>query len=271
MKIGMKEKRRLVNEVLVPVMEEKGFEMTSSSHGLWEWKKEIDGVMEMVSVLDLDGLVSMEIGMSKGGIRAKSAVDLLPTLEHPRTRAMEWAYVGRERDGLYRDILLDMRDILLKNGEGILRENAEGLKKCIPNRRHFECLRDEGEELAEEYGERLGIDGSQDVLEAYDMVAERLRGLCGRPLEEVERDLIGLSALMEREVLRWYGGEREISEEYDTVMVVDSGALKTDSYNFMTHLFAIWKSERHIEVFRKQLEHYYEWNLKYGMGPKAEG
>ena len=28
MKIGMKEKRRLVNEILVPVMEEKGFEMT---------------------------------------------------------------------------------------------------------------------------------------------------------------------------------------------------------------------------------------------------
>ena len=91
MRIGMKEKRRLVNEVLVPVMEEKGFEMTSSSHGLWKWKKEIDGVMEMVSVLDLDGLVSMEIGMSKGDMWAKSAVDLLPTLEHPRTRAMEWA------------------------------------------------------------------------------------------------------------------------------------------------------------------------------------
>ena len=271
MRIGMKEKRRLVNEVLVPVMEEKGFEMTSSSHGLWEWKKEIDGAMEMVSVLDLDGLVSMEIGMSKGGIRAKSAVDLLPTLEHPRTRAMEWAYVGRERDGLYRDILLDMRDILLKNGEGILRENAEGLKKCIPNRRHFECLRDEGERLAEEYGERLGIDGSQDVLEAYDMVAERLRGLCGRPLEEVERDLIGLSALMEREVLRWYGGKREISEEYDTVMVVDSGALKTDSYNFMIHFFAIWKDKRRIESYREQLEWYYERNLKRGMGPKAGG
>ena len=220
MKIGMKEKRRLVNEILVPVMEEKGFGMTRSSQGLWEWKKEIDRVMEMVSVLDLDGLVSMEIGMSKGGIRGKSAIDLLPTLEHPRTRAMEWAYVGRERDGLYRDILLDMRDILLKNGEGILRENAEGLKKCIPNRRHFECLRDEGEELAEEYGERLGIDGSQDVLEAYDMVAERLRGLCGRPLEEVERDLIGFSALMEREIGRASCRERECDLVYISVVAV---------------------------------------------------
>lgn len=271
MKIAIKEKRRLINEILVPVMEEKGFEMTNSSRGLWEWKKEIDGVMESVTVLDQDGMLSMEIGMTKGDMWAKTASSLLPTLEHPRTKEGEWVYVSHDRDGLYRDILLDMRDILLKNGDGILRENAEGLKKCVPNRRHFECMRDEGEALAEEYGRKLGIDGSQDMLEAYDMVAERLRGLCGRPLEEVERDLIGFSALMEREVLRWYGGEREISEEYDTVMIGNSGALKTDSYNFMTHLFAIWKDERRIESFRRQLEWYYDRNLRHGMGPKAEG
>ena len=40
MRIGMKEKRRLVNEVLVPVMEEKEFEMTQKIQDSYMMRKD---------------------------------------------------------------------------------------------------------------------------------------------------------------------------------------------------------------------------------------
>ena len=114
--------------------------------------------------------------------------------------------------------------------------------------------------LVEEYREKLGING-QDILEIYDRIAGRMKELCGQPLEEVENEIIGYAALLEDEILRQYGGKREISYEMGSVVISEVGRkVMKSSFNTLVDMFWIWKEEQRIGFYRKDLEYFIQRN-----------
>lgn len=240
-------KKELMNQIIVPVMEEKGFLMTENRYGSWVWEKEVEGVMEKVSILDSGPSMNLYIGLSRGGVNwvtSEEGVSLLSTLESPRTTARQRFYrlYEKTQKDIYENLLLDFRDIILKNCDAILVENARKVKQIIPGRKHFEYICSNREQLVKEYGQRLGIDGTQSILEVYDKIVEQVRELMGRPLEMVEDDLMGYAVLLEEEILRQYGGERKVNNEMNTVTIhqVGSGVSKK-SFNTLTDMFWMWK------------------------------
>ncbi|MCM1097613.1 MAG: hypothetical protein NC427_06060 [Ruminococcus flavefaciens] len=260
----MVRKKELMKRIIYPVMEEMGFTLVEETRGAWEWMKEVEGVNEVVSIYDLDHRISLMIGEDVGDTGAVQGEKLLQTLEKPRTTEWDWSdqYKPGDRRERYEDILLDFRDILLKNCDTVLREHAEKIKKQVPNRRHFEYMCAHREELLEEYREKLGIDGSQNIMETFDIILEGVRERLGKPLEEVEKDLLGYAVLLEAEILRLYGGVREVSERYGSVMLSNVGkGLIGTSFNTMTTVFWVWKNENVMEDMRKEIRQLYEDNL----------
>lgn len=252
-------KKELMYQIIVPVMEEKGFLMTENRYGTWIWKKEVEGVMEEVSILDFGGSMNLYIGISKGGVNwvtSEEGGSLLSTLESPRTTADQHHYILYEKTqkDIYENLLLDFRDIILKNCDTILVENARKVKQIIPGRKHFEYICSNREQLVKEYSQRLGIDGTQNILEVYDKIVEQVRKLMGKPLAEVENDLVGYAALLEEEILRQYGGERKVNDELGTVSIRQVGSgISKKSFNLLTDMFCMWK----YDVSDKQWEREY--------------
>lgn len=259
-------KKELMNQIIVPVMEEKDFLMTESRNGCWVWKKEVEGVMEEVSILDFDGRMDLHIGLSRGEVNSEPGVSLLSTLEHPRTTAEHCDYILYEKTqkDIYENLLLDFRDVILKNCDTILVENAKKVKQIIPSRKHFEYMCNNREQLVKEYGEKLGIDGHQNILEVYDKIIEQVRKLLGKPLAVVENDLTGYAALLEEEILRQYGGERKVNNEMGTVTIrrVGFNEPKT-SFNILVNIFSMWKQDgKGIQGKKKEMEYFYNKNLQ---------
>ncbi len=265
-----KRKKELMNQIIVPVMEEKNFLMTENRYGSWIWKKEVEGVMEQVLILDLDGSIDLYIGISKGSADWESSVfsergtSLLSTLEHPRTTADHHYYILYEKTqkDIYENLLLDFRDILLKNCDTILVENARKVKKIIPNRKHFEYMCSNREQLVKEYGRKLGIDGHRNILEVYDKIIEQVKELMGKPLAAVENDLIGYAVLLEEEILRQYGGERKVNDEMGTVVISRVGFNEPkSSFNTLSEMFWMWKHNgESIQGQKKNMEYFYNKN-----------
>lgn len=260
-------KKDLMKRIIYPVMEEMGFVLAKQDRDSWEWKKEVDGIEDIVTFYDFDHRVSFSIGKRIGDASPIRGEDLLQTLEQPRTT--EWDWSDKERPGdrreRYEDILLDFRDILLKNCDTVLKEHAEKLKKLVPNRKHFEYMCSHREELIEEYGRKLGIDGSQNIIESFDMILEKIRERIGKPLEEVERDLIGYAVLLESEILRLYGGVRGVNEEFGSVVLSEVGK-KRDIINILTRIFWVWKDgevpeNERAEIRQEEIRRLYEDNL----------
>lgn len=169
-------KKQLIQKIIGPVMIEKGLSLRSNSDGIWVWEKDMDGIMEEVNLWDMDGSLSMHIGLLKIIGEAVSVQDLLETLEHPRTDRWEWDYwtCREQQEKLYENILLDMRDILIMHCDAVLEKNAEEVRKALPNRKHFEQLRDRNEELAPEYREKLGTRG-KNIVEICEAIAEQIK------------------------------------------------------------------------------------------------
>lgn len=239
-------KKELIKKILFPVMDKKGLSLRNYHCGVWTWEKEVDGIMEEVELSD-NGRVYLRIGMEKNDVWPGVGTRLLLKMEHPRTDFVGWGNYSlypEKGKALYEDILLDIRDILEKYCDSILKENAEGVKKAVPTRKHFEYMRENREHLVEEYREKLGING-QGIVEIYELMAGRIRLLCGQPLEEVEKDLMGYSALLEDEILRQYGGIREMHDEFGTFTItnVGQGVFKR-TFNMMVRIFGAWKYEK---------------------------
>lgn len=256
-------KKDLVKQIIYPVMEEMGFVLVEAGRGSWEWEKEVEGIKEAVSIDDFDHRVSLVIGKSGRGVLAVQGEKLLQTLEKPRTTGWDWSdqYKPGDRRERYEDILLDFRDILVKNCDTVLREHAKELKKQVPNQKHFEYMCGHREKLVEEYSKKLGIDGSQNIMETFDIILERVRERVGKPLEEVEKDLVGYAVLLEAEILRLYGGVREVNEEYGSVLITKVGkGVQNNFFNTLGTIFWVWEKEW-VENSRKEIRTLYEDNL----------
>lgn len=257
-------KKDLMRRIIYPVMEEMGFVLAKQDRASWEWRKEVEGVEEAVTFYDFDHRVSFTVGKDIGDAFAVQGEELLQTLEHPRTTKWDWSDKDKpgDRRERYEDILLDFRDILLKNCDTVLKEHAEKLKKQVPNQKHFEYMCSHREELIEEYRKKLGIDGSQNIMETFDIILEKVKERIGKPLEEVERDLIGYAVLLESEMLRLYGGVRSVNEEYGSVMLSGVGkGVSYNCFNTLTDVFWVWENEKVMEDRRKEIRRLYEDNL----------
>ena len=249
-------KKALVKKIIFPVMKKMGLVLRSYDCGTWIWEKEMDGVLEEVELLDMNGRVFLRIGRDRNDVWPEWGTKLLKKMEAPRTDSCGWGHYSlspTEGKALYEDILLDIRDILERFCDSILKENADGMKKTVPNRKHYEYMCENRERLIEEYREKLGVDG-QGIMEIYVLMEDRLRQLCRKPLEEVENELMGYTALLEEEILRQYGGIRKISDKYGTIIIskVGRGVYKR-SFNMMVDMFWAYKSEKNIGVVGERL------------------
>lgn len=260
MNLTESKRKQLIQKIIGPVMIEKGLSLRSNSDGIWVWEKDMDGIMEEVNLRDMDGRLSMDIGLSKLEAEPALGNNLLETLEHPRTDRWEWNYwtCRVQQEKLYENILLDMRDILIMHCDAVLEKNAEEIRKTVPNRKHFERLRDHYEELAPEYHEKLEIEGL-NIAEICRVIAEQIKMRQGRPLEQVENDLVGYAALLESEVLRQHGGIREVYEEKDAIVIGKLGFGRwRDSMNALGEIFRVWKGLEKPEQWLKGKEDFLE-------------
>ena len=80
--------------------------------------------MEEVELSDVYGRVALRIGMSSTDVVHKSGTKLLLKMEHPRTDFLDWGHftlIPEEGKALYEDILIDIRNILERFCEDILK------------------------------------------------------------------------------------------------------------------------------------------------------
>lgn len=255
-------KKDLMKRIIYPVMEEMGFTLAEEGRGCWEWEKEIEGIEESVAIYDSDHRISLMIGKTMWNVLAIQGEELLQTLEQPRTTEWDWSdkYKSGDRKERYEDILLDFRDILLKNCDIVLTEHARKVNRQVPNQKHYKYMYEHWEELTKENYKKLGIDGSQNIMETFDIILEKVRERIGKPVEEVEKDLIGYAVLLESEMLRLYGGVREVSEKYGTVVISHVGK-DSRCFNGLVTIFWVWEDEEAMEDRRWEIRHLYERNL----------
>ena len=166
-------KKKMIKEIIQPVMEEKGFELISDKRGNWTWVKEIQGLAEEVSVSDMDGGLFLDMGLSGFGVMLCQERNLWDTLEHPRTEMMDMYYrLSPDPESAFRNRLLDCRDILVKNVDRVLEENARSIKKPMEDqRRRFSLFRDK----YAEYVEKNSIEYQNEKLTIYEVIEKVLQ------------------------------------------------------------------------------------------------
>ena len=221
-------KAKQIDKIIAPMMTEKGFELETDRRTYWRWKKMVSDVQEEVLIFDMQQLIQLTIGKSMNGVHFVLGDELLDTLDHPRTESDDWDYRGCEKERkkeLYENILYDMRDILEKNCDRILVEHAEAVKKALPNRKHFEKLRDHYDKMAEEYSQKYATQ-DKDMLEIFEIMMHEISGMSEKRIEEVEDELLGFAALMYSETLKRYGGIKTVYEEYENIMLTKVGKTK---------------------------------------------
>lgn len=251
-------KNKMIKEIIEPYMEANGFVKQPKQRGFWCWKKEIQGIPQSITITDIQGMVSMELGTSACGIPHVPAANIMSNLHNPRTKMWDWTYRFYEGDKelLYENILKDFRDLLEICGERVLLEHTEKRKKSIPNRRHFYYLSEHYDELVKKYSEQLAF-RDESIIEKWEVIADKIIALSESPVEEVEEQLLGYVAVMETEMIQMYGGRRGIDTEAETCYVLVGKKEKV--FNFLTRFFSLWKNRTIYEDKRKEIE---EWCKK---------
>lgn len=220
-------------------------------------EKKVKGIDESVMIFDSEGRLSLDIGISKMEASAARGENLLSTLEHPRTNEWDWTYVlhQKKRENIYEEILLDFRDILIKNCDEVIEKNVEQLKLVVPNEKHFELMCNNRENLLEEYRAKLGITG-QNIFEVLEIILKQIEGLYGEPLEMVENDLVGYAVVWEEEVLRQYSGSRDLDYLRCACLIENIGKEKY-IMNCLMDMFWIWKDPERAEYYKQKIESYF--------------
>ncbi|MBQ7954603.1 MAG: hypothetical protein IJ282_02525 [Lachnospiraceae bacterium] len=249
-------KNKMIKEIISPVMEEKGFHFKRHVTGLWEWEKQIEDIREEVSIVDFRGAISLIIGKSMKGVCYVEGESLLSTLDNPRTKQSDWKYWETIDAELYKNILLDFKDILILNCDEVLKQHVKEIRSAIPNKKHFERYVEHFDELAEEGRNKLEI-SNQNVLEIWRIIMDNVRLLIGHPVEEVEDLLLGYAAFMEKEMLRQYGGRREINYDKENCRLCEVGKTRS-AFNFLAEMFWAWESEALWETGINNFYYWYE-------------
>jgi len=255
-------KNKLVLEIVNPIMIEKGFQLERVGSA-WFWIKEVSGTKQEVYIVDRNGMLDLHIGSGRGDVSGMSGYVLHQTLDNPRTDTSEWSYLFQEdrKEHLYEDILKDFKDIIEKNCDYLLEEIAEAVKKVVPNKKHFMYLYENHIELAKTYRKKCGI-VDQDILTVAEILLDNVEKLIGKPLNEVENDLIGMAVVFEEELIKQYGGKRSLNLEYSTSVINGVGKINR-SFGVLVDFFKAWKSHDMLDFKRKQYETWYDMEKNY--------
>ncbi len=248
-------RKELMKKIIYPVMDDKGFQLKRSTKGIWEWEKEVSGIPENVMITDVSGRVSLTIGKSRGNVEAGRAESLIETIENPRTTMWDWTYEGahttfKSKEELYENILLDYRDIIVKNCDEVLLKNAEKLKRVVPNQKHFQYMCENHTQLAKICREEMAIKG-ESVQQILGLVMEKIKELSRKPLEEVEFELVSYAAFLEDIVLEHYGGIRKVNYEQESIMISGVGKYKK-SCNLLVDVFWMWEDNNRMDTLRRE-------------------
>lgn len=236
-----KYKDMLIMEIINPLMENKGFTLKRPEANFWQWEIWIDEVYQYVQLHDTNGCIYLVIGR---GEKHWPGEMLLPYMDNPRTNREQWRYGLFEKDGigkeaLFQDIFADCHDILEKYCDTILQECVEEMKNSVPNHHHFLRFQQEYDALSSEYYEKLAM-GDQNAVEALESVKQYMEPLRGKPVAEVETELLGLAAAYEKKILEEYGGEKGVREEMDSSYICKVGKTKR-VLNILVSIFGVWE------------------------------
>ncbi len=248
-----KYKDMLVMEMINPLMENKGFILKRPEANFWQWEIWIDEVYQYVQLHDTKGCIYLVIGR---GEKHWPGEMLLPYMDNPRTNREQWRYGLFEKDGagkeaLFQDIFADCHDILEKYCDTILRECVEEMKNSVPNHHHFLRFQQEYDALSAEYYEKLSM-GDKNAMEALESVQQYMEPLRGKPVAEVETELLGLAAAYEKKILEEYGGEKGVREEMDSSYICKVGK-KDDSLNILLYIFGTWEREEYWDTVKRKI------------------
>ncbi len=250
-------KNSLVMKIIQPIMELQGFQLETDQRTFWRWHKLISGIEEEVCLMNIQRVVRLTLGRACHGVACVLGEDLLCALDNPRTTSEDWFDYGRmqkSREAKYKEILYDIRDILEANTSKLLQEHAEKVKRAIPNKGHFETLRDSYEELAEEYSERY-VKEDMSILDIMEVIMHHISQMFDKELGEVENDLLGYAAILYSQVEKRYGGDIRVDENQESIMLVKTGKQRR-SFNYCVDMFAVWKNP---EWFKQYYNNFVWW------------
>lgn len=255
-------KTALIMEIINPVMEEQGLKMVYCKKGEWKWEKEILGSMECVEISDYDGYLDLVIGNRKGKKQGMGR-NLLSTIKEPRTTKWDWAYKDKSdksnREELYRNIILDFRDILIVNCEKILNENAITVKNRVPNSKHFEMLCNTSTEISKKSYEELAADRKDDLEIAYSLMA-KVASMHGQPIEEVEEELVLYASVIEYIIMKLDNIRKKINYDYENIVLskYDKNGYVCHSMNVLLEIFGAWERPELLEGRQRCIKKFFE-------------
>lgn len=241
-------KKSMIKEIIKPVMDEKGFVLISDKRGIWTWEKEVLGVKEKVNLWDFDGRLSLHIGISRSGIEAVQASSLINTLESPRTDFGDWDYsVSDDKETMYSNILLDYRDILIKNCDEAIQKNAKEISVVMENdSRRFNLLCNQFDELKRLYYDKFHV-AEKEIVDVIGEVLDKVIECQGSPLSSVESELVGYAVLLESLLLEKKGVRKKLNYEYQSSVLTDEHG---KSVNILSDIFYAWEDIDFMEILR---------------------
>lgn len=227
-----------IKELINPLMEGKGYVFSHPDRDTWQWDKYIDDIYQSVAVYDAEGRICMSVGE---GIDQKTNHELLKKLENPRTTEKQWGEGIRGWEGkeeLLRNIFLDCHEILEKFCDETIQECVEAVKKRVPTSKHYDRFRAEYDTLSEEYYKKYDM-GNKNILEILADIKKCMEPMCGKEVEEVETELLGMAAAYEKRILEEYGGEKGVNEQFKSCYIEHVGK-NGELFNFLVDIFAAW-------------------------------
>ena len=248
-------KRRIVKEIMNPYMDKNGFTLAKYERGDWYYRKKIEGALLEICISDANGRLHMHIGIYGKGYDAQ-AEQFLGTLTAPRTSTWDWDYWRKEseekKEKAYKDTLYDFRDILELNGKEIFEKIVTDYKNRIPNRKHYLLMMEHYDELEKKYSEELCTEKC-NIVELWEKIAAWVEKARKYPLEEIEERLIGYVTVMETEMIKRYGGERENNQDAESCFICNVGNSR-DTINFMARFFLLWKNKDAKDWEKREIE-----------------
>lgn len=253
----MLKRNALVNKIIGEYMHEQGFVLKTDKKTYWEWYYNLYGDAGKVTIYDEDGYIQLYFGNGVGNMGYIRDKELMYTINNPRTKIEEWNYYNFKGDlkELYVNILEDMLDIIKVSWRDVLERLSKEYNKHVPNRKHFVMYRDNYDQLALEYLQKYDLeDKTADI--TFRTVINQIRLLSEKELEEVESILVGLAAMLEESVIKQFGGNKEIYEQNNAVIVTEIGRYK-QIYNFLLMTFHIWKNPMYVEEYERDFLEWY--------------
>ena len=240
-------------------MDKTGFKLEKYEWGDWSYRKEMDGALLEICISDARRRrLHMHIGVYGRAYDAQ-AEQYIDTLPSPRTSTLEWDYgwvkeTEEEKEKLFRDILYDFRDILELNGDRIFEKIVTNYQNRLPNRKHYLLMMEHYDELEQKYRKELCPEEC-DILELWGKIATWVEKVRMNPLEKIEERLVGYVTVLETEMIKRYGGQRENNPNAESCFIC--AGKNNRLFNFLADFFWLWKHEDTNSMLKREMETWY--------------